>query len=311
MQKRVATSRSVVFETPVAQPGTVVCAVRATPITGARPTVAGCMIELMRGRPFSCGVMSCVVSGKVTGSSPLTQPRMSRIASGIGSSQPSRATGVMATPRWFTSRLPRVVSTERMAAMAGCTSLRIISRAGSGARIIGTGWFGRVAARGQICVWIRTGPGSRSPCAAMSASFSAAAIAAMAPSASETSPTICGRAPMPPRRPMMPSAGRAASAPGRQHDTKSVAAVSPCTCSTTTSATPRERSSAATCAPSTWAPESSSKASTTCFIAMDAPVRSFHAPPGSARRPAPAVRHRRGTTTMHAGRAGPARRRPP
>ncbi|KAG1531288.1 hypothetical protein G6F50_016781 [Rhizopus delemar] len=85
MQKRIATSASTAFVTPVAQPGTVVCAVSATPTTGASVTIAGCISEFTCHRPFSYGVMSCVVSGRVTGSSPLTQPITSSIVSGMRS----------------------------------------------------------------------------------------------------------------------------------------------------------------------------------------------------------------------------------
>ncbi|MNU01924.1 hypothetical protein D3C72_2454700 [compost metagenome] len=83
--------------------------------------------------------MSWVVNGNTVGSSPLTHPIRSSIRSGRRSSQPSLATGVSATPRRLTRRLPRVVSTDRIAAMRGCTSCDIIVRIAKGDFIIGTG----------------------------------------------------------------------------------------------------------------------------------------------------------------------------
>jgi len=53
MQNRAATSVSQALVTPVAQPGTVVWAVRATPTTGASEAMVGCISEFTCGRPFS------------------------------------------------------------------------------------------------------------------------------------------------------------------------------------------------------------------------------------------------------------------
>ena len=66
---------------------------------------------------------------------------------------------------------------------------------------------GGKGARGLMWVAIITSPGNRSPCCCIAKSFSAAASATIAPSASETIPMASGLPPSEPSRPKIPNVG--------------------------------------------------------------------------------------------------------
>ncbi len=192
--------------------------------------------------------MSCMVSAKTAGNWPVTWLIKLSKSSLVRKIQPSFTVGLMANPRLLIMRLPRVVSTVKMALMSGWISWRFIVSMSTCESINGTGWCGMTGEFGHTCVAKRTRPGKTSPFAAISASLRAAASATAAPSPSETMPIWAGRAPTPPSRPMMPSVGPEPS-PGRLPDTKSVPPVLPSMWMETASATPRSRSKAATCSP--------------------------------------------------------------
>ncbi len=187
--------------------------------------------------------------------------------------QPALAVGEMAMPRWLMTRFPLVVSMERMACMPSSTCRRFMTPVSTGEPMKGTGWCGWVGDRGETCVVTITSPGSRSPAACMSASFRAVDRAATAPSASETSPIMVGRAPIAPSLPMTPSVPAVPPAfrprfPGTSTRTKSVDPLAPVTRRTRTSSTPRCFRSVATASPVTCALSSSSMISRTCFKAI-------------------------------------------
>src|SRR2546421_11143462 len=179
----------------------------------------------------------------------------------------------MANPRILTTRLPLVVSIDRIASICASISWRFISAMSTGESMNATGSCGRVGASGQMCVATITSPGRQSPLARMTASLSAEAIAVNAPSPSDTKPIRSGRAPTPPRRPMRPRVGALPPAdlprvPGTVAFTKSVDPLLPSTRSTTISDSPPARSSRSTLAPSADALSSTSNVSRTCRQAM-------------------------------------------
>src|ERR671935_241148 len=174
-QKRTASSTSTALLTPVAQPGTVDSDVSATPTSGAVVAVLGWRMLFRWKRSLPYGVRSCVVMGKTSGSRPVTQLWRSSRLSLTRRIQPCFTVGVMAKPRRFTRRLPRVVSTDRMAAMRGSTSCRFLVTWSTGEPMNGTGSCGITGACGQTWVAIRTSPARRSPDATRSLSTRALA----------------------------------------------------------------------------------------------------------------------------------------
>ncbi len=242
--------------------------------------------------------MSCIVSGNTTGMRPVTCCMSVSRSSATRRIQPSLTVAEIAIPRWLITRLPRVVSTLRIASISGRTSSSFRVAMSTGEFIIVTTGWAMVGAFGQTWVETSTSPGRRSRFCAMRPSLRAQATAVTAPSPSDTSPIFSGRAPMPPSRPMTPRVGAGPPAsrpwvPGTVILRKSVLPSFPVNCLTSTSVTPTPRMAAATSCPVTVAESSRSSACSTAENDMRIllpGVRSH----GSA----PAARFSRGKTGM-------------
>ncbi len=170
-------------------------------------------------------------------------------------------------------RLPLVVSIDRIASTPATTSLSFMVTSSIGESMKSTGRCGRVGASGQIWVVMMTSPSSLSPLLCICASLSALATAAIAPSASDTMPIRPGRAPMPPRRPIIPSVGALPPpdlpcVPGISMRTKSVRPLGPVTRVKRASTSGYAAKRSTTCCPSMWALSSNSKTARVCCKLM-------------------------------------------
>ena len=223
-----ASSRSVRWVAPVAQPGTAVSVVMATPTTGASVAVHGCRMEFRWYSPLPYGVMSAMDSGYVRARRPVAISTSDTRSSLTRMMQPCFTVGEIMKPRSFMMRLPFVVSTTSTA--SSCvppTSSRFTSAVATGDPMNATGSCGNVGACGHTCVETNTSPGSTSPRACIDSSFAAQASAVSAPSPSDTKPMRSGRAPKPPKRPSKPMVGASPPAarprePGMRTRTMSV-----------------------------------------------------------------------------------------
>ncbi len=122
-----------------------------------------------------------------------------------------------------------------------------------------------------------TSPSSLSPLLCICASLSALATAAIAPSASDTMPIRPGRAPMPPRRPIIPRVGALPPpdlpcVPGISMRTKSVRPLGPETRVKRASTSGYAAKRSTTCCPSMWALSSNSKTARVCCKLMLYPL---------------------------------------
>ena len=151
--------------------------------------------------------MSWVASGNTYGSLPVVICIRSSRSSDVRRIYPSFTVGEIANPLVLMTRLPFVVSTDRMASSSSDTSSLFTWDISTGEPIKGTGSCGAVGAFGQIWVEINTSPSSTSPLFCISRSLAARATAARAPSPSDTKPMRSGRAPIPPSRPRRPIVG--------------------------------------------------------------------------------------------------------